>query len=111
MSNLSQRLKDGLIGEDDTGSVSSYESIQTDALNSLREKQRQALKPTIATIEADLKGLMPERRVQSLDGSAGSGGQWCLTCNHYKDCCNCAVYNQAIDEITAAIEHYTRDKA
>lgn len=102
MSSLKDRLQSGLIGKDETGSASSYESIQTDAQNSLRKEQREELQATIANIEADLKGLLPKVQEPLPDAELHAAG---INPQREKDATH--GRNSAIREMSAAIERYT----
>lgn len=113
MSNLSQRLQDGLIGEDSEAvNAGKYANTQKRAQDDLRQEQRDRVKPTIATIKADLKGLMPKKIVYP-NPPADTSVLTPEVFDYYVaaaqfDYSYAAAYNQALADIDAAIEHYTR---
>lgn len=120
---LSNRLRTELIGEDDLMRMNGKEvhvddKVTVDVSNNMREslvfieangrnvlriKQRQSLQPTIANIKADLEGMFPE-----VDKNCCSSGECTHPTNH-------AIgftrgYNQALADMTAAIEHYCKEE-
>lgn len=132
---LRQRIEDELVGEDlekrhvrirknTHGSCCQCQTCGEDhdecILNrsmdedELRGKQRQALPATLANIEADLKGLLPEEKPASASVyNAHNTDNRTHFCDYTLQIqLNNEVnkgYNQAIADITAAIERYCRN--
>lgn len=89
---LKDRLQDELIGTTTDATALLGNTEAAFAINRLRDGQRQALQPTVANIEADLKGLLREKLYHPL---------YCgLNDNRACDCENA--------QMSAAIEHYCK---
>lgn len=95
---LHQRLREELIGknEDDPDHNPRWQAYR----NQLRYDQREKLPDAVASIEADLKGLLPKQRKHS------------YLCEFRNTECNCgaSVHNQTLTVVYAAIEHYCRGR-
>lgn len=95
MTTLHQCLASQLIGDcEDTGT---FEGVERD---NLRLEQTKALASTITTIEADLKEMLPKPEVPS-------GGKSEFDDMNPFDAYGVG-YNQAIADMSAAIERYCR---
>jgi hypothetical protein len=93
---LSQRLTTLF----DDGSNAYYRHNGIGSAEAYDNKKEADVQRTIATIQADLKGLLPKDKEHEA---------WCDKSNSGCDC-GADGYNQALADTDAAIEHYTRDK-
>jgi phage-related protein len=100
--NLSQRLQSELIGEDVKGRCGYYTCKMGEKCgkvhNALRTEQRKRLPETVATIAADLKGMLPEREEHKPTCPWHKRNTHCF--------CGAIAYNNAIEESEAAVDRY-----
>lgn len=89
---LQERLQAELIGEAPTGKCTGIDCPGCD-----HARLQTRAKATASHIEADLKGLLPEK-----------DGHRHITRNYCENCMQRDAYNQAINKMTARIERYCR---